>query len=244
MSKKKIHKNCLMCGKETKRTTTSFCSFACRGKYRTLHKIKQGGPVKTKNFPRPCEYCGKEFQGKTEKQKYCSKHCMGMVRKKEWIEFCKNRTGPRDLTLEQRKNMSIAASQRNAKTVFTKGIGGIRPDIGHHVRSSWEANFARYLKYKNISYEYEKDRFTLITEKKVITYLPDFKIKDKEYYEVKGWWDEKSLLKKDLMEKQFPEIIIHYIDEPIYLEIERTFGNDINGWEYPAERRRATERVE
>ena len=43
----------------------------------------------------------------------------------------------------------------------TKIKSGFRKDLGHSVRSSWEANFSRILKYMKINYEYEKYTFKL-----------------------------------------------------------------------------------
>jgi malic enzyme len=51
------------------------------------------------------------------------------------------------------------------------------------------------------------------------------------FYEVKGWWDHRSLLVKRLMSEQYPEINIEYIDEPRYKSIEQNFKDQINGWE-------------
>ncbi len=53
--------------------------------------------------------------------------------------------------------------------------GGFREDLGHYVRSSWEADFARILKLHNLNYEYEIKTFPLIKrDGKIIHYTPDF----------------------------------------------------------------------
>ena len=134
------------------------------------------------------------------------------------------------VSIETRNKMSLAASKRNASRTYTKGVGGIRKDIGHYVRSRWEANFARYLLYTGYQYEYETRVFILQHEDKTIRYTPDFKVEDR-FYEVKGWWDPRSLLIKQLMSQQYPDVNIKYIDEEVYLKIEDQFKEKINEWE-------------
>jgi hypothetical protein len=68
-----------------------------------------------------------------------------------------------------------------------RGKGGIRKDLGHYVRSSWEANVCRVCKYVNREYEFEKHRFEVIIDGVEATYCPDlFFPKNMIYYEIKG----------------------------------------------------------
>lgn len=152
-----------------------------------------------------------------------------------FIEMAKSNTGPRDLSQETRDKLSRAASNRKANLGYTKGIGGTREDVGHYVRSTWEANWARYLKCIGKSYRYEPEAFLLDDDGKPFRYTPDFKV-DNEYYEVKGWWTERSIRARSLMEKQRPEVIIHYIGEKEYREIEREYGKQIPTWEFKQRR--------
>lgn len=67
------------------------------------------------------------------------------------------------------------------------GKGGIRPDIGHYVRSRWEANICRVCNYVGRIYEYEKMRFKVTINGVDYTYCPDLYFPAKDlYYEVKG----------------------------------------------------------
>lgn len=232
--KKKFHLNCLFCNKETNRTTTKFCSIECMGLFRTKFNLSRGGP-KRKLRDLTC-LCGKTFYPKSSRIKYCSKHCMGIARKEEWIKFCKTRTGPRSLSLETRKKMSLAASSRNSQRQYTKGIGGIRKDLNQYFRSSWEANIARLLKAFNVDYVYEANIFELHDLNKIYHYRPDFKLNEKFYIEVKGWWNVKSLIIKKLMDEQHSNIEILYIDEPIYKELQNEYKN-LECWEYDSKRR-------
>ncbi len=70
-------------------------------------------------------------------------------------------------------------------------LGFFAIDIGHYVRSMWEANVARIIKFNNLSYEYEPKVFILKNE---ITYIPDFYIeKINLWIEVKGNYKGKEL---------------------------------------------------
>ena len=45
------------------------------------------------------------------------------------------------------------------------GKGGVRKDIGHYVRSTWEANVCRIFKYMNRDYKFESKRFKIVIDK-------------------------------------------------------------------------------
>ena len=138
---------------------------------------------------------------------------------------------------ETRTKMSRAATRRNLERQYTKGIGGIRSDIGHYVRSSWEANFARILLFLGMPYEYEKKVFYLTHPNgHIVSYRPDFEINN-IFVEVKGWWDVKSQLKKELMSLQHPQISVLYISENEYQVLEDYYAKFIPKWEYKKRRR-------
>jgi len=109
--------------------------------------------------------------------------------------------------------------------------GGIRDDLGHYVRSSWEANVARYLKFliekgEIKKYEYEPDTFCFeLIKRGNRSYTPDFKITEKNdsvlYWEVKGWMDKSSKVKLKRMAKYYPHIKIVLIEKKQYDEIKK-----------------------
>ncbi len=120
--------------------------------------------------------------------------------------------------------------------------GGTRDDLGFYVRSSWEANYARYLiwleKTGNIlrwAYEPKEFEFTKI-KRGTRTYLPDFAIwehdnEDPDYYvEVKGWMDAKSKTKLKRMAKYYPEIEVRIVGEKEYKAIAK-WKSLIPNWE-------------
>lgn len=68
-----------------------------------------------------------------------------------------------------------------------RGRGGIREDIGHYVRSSWEANICRASNLIQRKYIFEHKSFKIEINGLDYNYTPDFYFPDKNiYYEVKG----------------------------------------------------------
>lgn len=119
---------------------------------------------------------------------------------------------------------------------------GKRADLdGLYVRSSWEANYCRYLNWlvemcEIKSWEYEPDTFEFEKIKRGSRfYTPDFKIFENDgsviYHEVKGWMDEKSATKLKRMAKYYPEIKIILIDKDAYYAIAEQVKNLIPYWE-------------
>ena len=83
---------------------------------------------------------------------------------------------------------------------------GKRADLGGFFRSSWEANFARWLKHSGIEYEYEPQVFTFPGVKHgTVSYCPDFKLNDGTWVEVKGFLDGKSKTQIRRFKKHYPE---------------------------------------
>lgn len=115
-----------------------------------------------------------------------------------------------------------------------KGIGGMRPDLGHYVRSMWEANVARILKLKNIEYKYEMEAYSFYDAngELIDSYLPDFYLpKYGAYLEVKGQMDEISLRKIELFRQEDKRVIV--IDGLIYNKLAKKFKDKIGKrWEY------------
>lgn len=123
-----------------------------------------------------------------------------------------------------------------------------RPNTGRRIdlenkyfRSSWEANYARYLnwlikqgllsewKYESETFEFEKikrgSRF----------YTPDFKLIYPdgriERHEVKGYMDARSSTKLKRMKKYFPESPIILIDRDCYASLAKQVAPLFPEWE-------------
>jgi len=124
-----------------------------------------------------------------------------------------------------------------------RGRGGIRKDIGHYVRSSWEANIARVCLLLNRKYEYEPKRFYVDANGVSFSYCPDFYFPAKNiYYEIKGHarasdkWVctcksclEKREIMKEVIKKYGIKIVI--IGKYEYNKFVRRFCKKIENWE-------------
>lgn len=109
------------------------------------------------------------------------------------------------------------------KTTQTKT--GLRMDLGHSVRSSWEANFARILNYLKLPYEYEKHNFKLSNGS---TYTPDFYIPSKNvYYELKGY-EYRNMRKHELLRVEYPNIKLHIVKEKKYTRLIKFFSSKVS----------------
>ncbi|MNJ90049.1 hypothetical protein D3C87_76410 [compost metagenome] len=128
----------------------------------------------------------------------------------------------------------FASGERVAAKNVGRGLGGNRPDLGHSVRSMWEANIARILRLKGIEYKFEKEAFPFYDQNGdlIDSYLPDFYLpKYNAWLEVKGQMDEISQKKILLFLNEGYRLII--VDGKIYDNLCRKFKNKLNGkWEY------------
>lgn len=72
------------------------------------------------------------------------------------------------------------------------------------MNSSWEVAFAFTLDRKNLNWDYEIDRIPVILNGRKHYYIPDFKLQDNKYVEIKGWTLKKDLPKLTEVVKQNP----------------------------------------
>ena len=89
---------------------------------------------------------------------------------------------------------------------------------GNYYRSRWEITVANALHDCHIEFKYEPKRFKF-SHKHNETYLPDFYLpKYNVWVEVKGYWDKRSIKRKVLFEREFPDERLMFIEKD---EIER-----------------------
>lgn len=213
----RVASKCGQCGQEfigLRRHRRQFCSVKCRN---TALARKQ-----TQSFAN-CAICGGRFRYQAcyakrgpNHAKFCSKACKG-----GWMT----------------RNPHLFPQIRGRR-----GRGGKRADLGNrYFRSSWEANWARYLNWlKSIGeiqeWEYEVDTFEFVGIKRGTRfYLPDFKVTNKdssiEYHEVKGWLDPRSATKLKRMKKYHPNVRLLLIGKDQYREVANKVGALIPNWE-------------
>jgi hypothetical protein len=110
---------------------------------------------------------------------------------------------------------------------------GYRDDLGHFVRSSWEANVCRVLNFlgKKYLYESKECRFNLGNNGALILdlYLPE----DKMWIEVKGYLKKETLEKLKIFIELFPNESskVSILDMESYKLLETLFKNKIERWE-------------
>jgi len=125
---------------------------------------------------------------------------------------------------------------------YSRGKMGKRADLNDlFLRSSWEANYARYLNWlmgigEIARWEYEPDTFWFEGIKRgTRSYTPDFKVWSidgtYEYHEVKGWMDQKSQTKLRRMQRYHPNERVIVIDSECYKQLARDVSGFIAGWE-------------
>ena len=123
---------------------------------------------------------------------------------------------------------------RPPKYTKTYTRAGFRADLGHYVRSSWEADLARVFRYLDWDYQYEPRTFELNDKTgRMLTYTPDFFVPSQQkWYEVKGWMDDASAKKIDLFRQQYPECELIVVDKTLFAEFQLEYA-DLVAWECP-----------
>jgi Protein of unknown function (DUF1064) len=139
--------------------------------------------------------------------------------------------------------MALMASLRPAEKNYSRAKGGRRQDLGNiYFRSSWEANYARYLNLLIRLGAVEKWEFEPVTfwfegiRRGTISYKPDFRVYYKddpvpEYVEIKGWVVEKDRTKWRRMAKYHPNIKLVIIKAKEFYALKRKWESSIPNWE-------------
>jgi hypothetical protein len=148
---------------------------------------------------------------------------------------------------EQKERRSTQASERMRRRppdkIYTRARGGRRTDLGDTwFRSSWEANYARYLNLlKRLGvvehWDFEKECFWFEGIRRGVTsYRPDFRIKYKgddqlEYVEIKGWVQPKDRTKWARMKRYHPHIKLVVVGNKEYQALKSKWASSIPTWE-------------
>lgn len=109
-----------------------------------------------------------------------------------------------------------------------------------YARSSWEANYSRYLQWLKengeiAEWEHEPETFWFEGVRRgCVSYLPDFKVtlpnSTVEFHEVKGWMDARSKTKIRRMAKYHPAVVLKVIDGKAYTQLKRNVSSIVKGW--------------
>ena len=196
--------------------TARFCSLACTNVWQRRDRPNLGVQRKERSVVQ-CIVCGKDVRvvpSRVDRIRTCSPEC-------------------------SRKYVRVTMLPRS---VYSNRKIGKRPDLGgQFFRSSWEANYARFLNWLKAAgeircWEYEADTFWFEAIRRgVRSYTPDFKVTDATgaiyYVEVKGWMDPKSATKIKRMAKYHPSIDFRVVDAKAYKALARQVAGLIPEWE-------------
>lgn len=196
---------------------------------------------KWQNKPHPCGMAGKSHTPETLAK-------MSESSKRYWAT-CKA-FGIGHMSPEHRaktsKRMSLMQAARPASSNYSRTKGGHRADLGGiYFRSSWEANYARYLnlliKFGVVeSWAFEPETFWFDgIARGAVSYKPDFKVKYKgdetpEYVEIKGWVVPKDRTKWRRMKIYHPHIKLVVVGAKQYYAIQKKWASAIPTWETKA----------
>ena len=148
--------------------------------------------------------------------------------------------------VEHRQNLSdkLHALQAEGKmrSGYSRSRGGKREDLGGvYFRSSWEANYARYLNFLQgkgeiAGWEYEPKTFTFDKIKRgTRAYTPDFRVIAEDgshvWHEVKGWMDAKSKTRLARFARYYPQERLLVVDSAWFKSANKTLPSLIQNWE-------------
>ena len=195
-------------------------------------ELSRAAKKRIKKYGHPCGMAGEKHSTESKlKMQDSSKRMWGdancVLRDEE------HRRARSDRTMEMQKDCRLGTRSRTYMCEVS--VGGKM----FTVKSTWEYDIAMYLEYlKSAGYitdwNYEPKAFRFKYDKSgVRTYRPDFVVlkDDEEYYiEVKGWQDEKYLIKRKKMAEEYPNVKMIYICDKEYYAIQRKHKVDIPEW--------------
>jgi hypothetical protein len=220
------HEKCLCknCGKEFnnwKCHESKFCSSECYFDFK--HKHRTGKELK-------CDVCGKNIYIKKNEfnniKHFCNNTCYNKYQKtligvnsiawKEHNKFVCETCGKEFITYNYLKSRRFCSQECFINAKFVTHIIKYK---NNNFRSSYEANFAKWLDLSGIKWCYEQKRFSVILNNKETKYIPDFYLPEFDcYIEVKGYWYYRAKQKMEQFLKQYPSINIEIFDQPRLLE--------------------------
>jgi hypothetical protein len=248
---KKLKGNKNSLGIKRKKETCEKISKALTGKklsMKTKNKIRKAINKYFEN-PKNREKCGKGGMGRIpwnkgltkennkKLQEVSHKNSIAILNKYKNDKGYRNRvivaTRKAMNTPEMINKMSILAVNQIKNHIGFSKTFGYRKDLKKYFRVRNEANYARYLKYNNILYEYESEKciFKLSNGRRYICdfYLPE----TDEYIELKGYMRKDAEDKIKLFQKEYPNIKykIIYENNKEWKNIILNFEHNIPGWE-------------
>lgn len=158
-------------------------------------------------------------------------------------KFCSNKCHAKHIqdNPEQYIDRNIKISESNKGKIklggYSRCKGGMRADLGHYVRSGWEADVCRIFKHHKKKYDYES--FTVLLDDNGQDLYWTIDLVDVQHFmsdglvEIKGWWDEKSKKKLSLLRLQYPDLYnkLTIVDRVKMIEFIQKYSSVIKNWE-------------
>jgi hypothetical protein len=107
-------------------------------------------------------------------------------------------------------------------------------DLGNVFRSSWEADIARILNYREVKWDFEKEGFLLDIDKesnKKLSYIPDFFLSNNLILEIKGFWNYESVNKVYMFKNQIKNYDLKIIDTDMFYSLYKKYQHIISNLE-------------
>lgn len=222
-------KSCANCKDEyldkTKRKVGKTCSKKCACELAVRIRKEKGSYVRTEKYrdPNLTPHERKEKHIKANLEKYGVEH---------WTQTTKARKeqSKRSKSMRYRPEHQKYMCEQAMKSqkIYSRSIKGKREDLGCFFRSTWEANYARYLNHLGIKWKYEAITYQLGDNK---TYTPDFLLDDGSLVEIKGWLTKKGAEKINLFKLIYPHVILNIVDRTPYNAIKAQYQYIIPNWE-------------
>lgn len=205
---------------------------------RDCKKISERAKERLATQGHPRGMLGKKHTSETLK-------AVGDASRRNWLIWKTFNTGP--MAEEHREKMALLHSKRMQGTPahksYSRAVKGYRDDIpGFFFRSTWEANYARYLNLLVklgvvVKWEYEPETYWFEGIKRgVLSYKPDFRVWYKGdplpvTVEIKGWVTPKDRTKWKRMAKYHPDVKLEIVREKQYRAIKNKWASSIPNWE-------------
>lgn len=201
-------------------------------------RMKEASVGKWSNRPHPRGATGIRFSAEALRK-------ISEASKRSWATSKAFGIGHMSQEARDKKSLNASIRVRNIAPYrsYTRAKGGRRADLGKTwFRSSWEANYARYLNLLMRlgvveKWEFEPETFWFEgVARGTMSYLPDFRVKYKgdptpEYVELKGWVQSKDHTKWKRMAKYHPHIKLIIIKAKEYYKIRDKWASSIPEWE-------------
>lgn len=150
----------------------------------------------------------KGMLGKNHSEEFSKKQSKRM--KENWSDpdYVLNSEEYRQMISDRQSKTMKERIKKKPNSIYSNSKQGKREDLNNtFFRSAWEANYARYLNYINVEWDFEPKTFIFEQIKRgTRSYTPDFYLTEEDrWIEVKGWFSSKDKTKLKRFKKYYPK---------------------------------------